>query len=244
VIGGIAVVVLLLVALYVVAEVLVRDYATARVKTEVADGLALQSEDDVEVEFAGPLVIQALFGSIGQADVTVDDATFGPLTGDLSVRASGVPVDTSKPVDRLDVRLAVAEENAQRLAEYVTAVRVADIRLREPEIVVETEFTLLVATVPVRLGLEPSAESGRLAFSPSSIELANRRLTADELRASEFGGLAGPLLEQREVCVEEFLPRAFALLDVRVVGDELVATLTGSDVRLSADELQNVGSCS
>jgi hypothetical protein len=235
--------VLLLVAAYVVAEILIRDYATDRVKAEVAEGLALESEDDVGVEFTGSLVLQALLGEIGQADVTVDDATFGPLTGDLDIRAHGVPVDSSQPVERLDVRLAVSEENVQRLAEYITAVSVADITLSEPEIVAETEFSILAASVPVRLGVEPSAESGVLTFTPSSIELAGRRLTADELRESEFGGVAGPLLEQREVCVEEYLPQAFALLDVRVVGEELVATLTGADVLLTAEELQSVGSC-
>jgi hypothetical protein len=236
--------VVLLVAAYIVAEILIRDYATGRVKTEVAQGLQLESEDDVGVEFTGSLVLQALIGKVGQTDVTVQDATFGPLTGDLDIRAHGVPVDTTQPVDRLDVRLAVSEENVQDLAEYITAVQVADVTLEEPEIVAETELSLLAIAVPVRLGLEPSAESGRLAFTPSSIELAGRRLTAEELRASEFGGVAGPLLEQREVCVEEYLPEAFALLDVSVVGEELVATLTGSDVRLTAEELQSVGSCS
>jgi hypothetical protein len=244
ILGGILVLVLLLVAVYVVAETLLRDYATGRVKTEVAQGLALESEDDVGVDFAGSLVLQALIGKIGQTDVTVEDATFGPLTGDLDIRAHGVPVDTSKPVDRLDVQLTVSEQNVQDLAEYMTAVQVADITLEEPEILAQTELSLLAVAVPVQLGLEPSAESGRLAFTPSSIELAGRRLTADELRASEFGGVAGPLLQQQEVCVEEYLPQAFALLDVSVVGDELVATLTGADVRLTAAELQSVGSCS
>ncbi|MFC0682463.1 DUF2993 domain-containing protein [Lysobacter korlensis] len=244
VLGGLILLVLLLVAAYVVAEILIRDYATERVKTEVAEGLALESEDDVGVQFTGSLVLQALMGRLDQADVTVDEATFGPLTGDLEIRAHGVPVDSSQPVDRLDVRLMVSEDDVQQLAEYITAVRVADITLDEPEIVAETEFSILAATVPVRLGLEPSAESGRLAFTPSSVELAGRRLTADELRESEFGVIAGPLLEQRQVCVEEYLPKAFALLDVRVVGDELVATLTGADVRLTAAELQDFGTCS
>lgn len=234
---------LLLVTAYAVAEILIRDYATDQVKTQVAQGLALESEDDVGVEFAGSLVLQALLGSLSQADVTVDDATFGPLTGDLVIRAEGVPFDSSEPVERLDVRMTVSEENVQELAEYVTAVRLAEISLAEPEILVETEFSLLALTVPVQLGLEPSVVEGALAFTPASVELAGRRITADELRQSEFAGLAAPLLEQREICIAEYLPEALELQEVDVVGDELVARFEGTSVVLSEAELTAVGTC-
>jgi len=233
VIGGALLLVLLLVAAYVVAEVLIRDYATDRVKSQVARGLALESEDDVDVQFAGSLVLQALLGSLSQADVTVDDASFGPLTGDLAIRAQGVPIDSSEPVEQVDVQMTVSEEQVQELAEYITAVQLAEISLDEPEIVVETEFSLLAVTVPVQLGLEPSAVDGALAFTPASVELAGRRITADDLRQSEFAGLAGPLLEQREVCIAEYLPESLVLEDVDVVGEELVARFSGESVALS-----------
>lgn len=243
IVGGLIVLVLLLVAAYAVAEVLIRDYATDRVKSQVARGLALESEDDVGVQFSGSLVVQALLGSLSQADVTVDDASFGPLTGDLAIRAHGVPIDSAEPVEQLDVRMTVSEENVQDLAEFITAVQLAEISLDEPEIVVETEFSLLAVTVPVQLGLQPSAVDGALAFTPASVELAGRRITADELRQSEFGGLAGPLLEQREVCIAEYLPQSFELQDVEVVGEQLVARFAGTSVTLTEAELTTVGSC-
>jgi hypothetical protein len=237
------VLVLLLVAAYVVAEILIRDYATDRVKTQVAEGLALESKDDVSVAFGGSMVLQAIRGVIGQADVTVDGATFGPLTGDLDIRAEGVPLDSAQPVDRLEITMRVAEENVAELGDYLTGVEVADIALAAPEILVETEFTLLAFAVPVELGLEPAAVEGALGFTPSSIEVAGRRLTADELRSSEFGGLAEPLLEQRQVCIAEYLPEALVLQDVDVVGNELVAKFAGESVVLSEAELTAVGSC-
>lgn len=235
--------VLLLVAAYALAEVLIRDYATDRVKSQVARGLALDSEDDVGVQFAGSLVLQALLGSLSQADVTVDDASFGPLTGDLVIRASGVPIDSTQPVEQLDVRMTVSEQNVQELAEYITAVQLAEISLDEPEILVTTEFSLLAVTVPVQLGLEPSAVNGALAFTPASVELAGRRITADDLRQSEFGGLAGPLLEQREVCIAEYLPESLELQEVEVAGERLEASFTGTSVLLTEAELTAVGSC-
>lgn len=243
-IGILIFLVLLLVAAYLVAEVLIRNYATDRVKTQVAQGLALESEDDVGVTFAGSMVLQALLGRIGQADVTVDEATFGPLTGDLDIRAEGVPVDSSQPVEQLDITMAVTEDNVGELADYLSGLEVADIALAEPEIVVESEFSLFGVAVPVHLGLEPAAvESGALGFTPSSIEVAGRRLTAEDLQASEFAGLAQPILEQREVCIAEYLPEALVLQDVDVVGEELVARFAGRDVVLSEAELTAVGSC-
>jgi LmeA-like phospholipid-binding len=243
VIGGILFLLLLLVAAYVVAEILIRDYATDRVKTQVAQGLALESEDDVGVSFAGSMVLHAIRGSIGQADVTVDDATFGPLTGDLDIRAEGVPLDSSQPVEQLGITMTVTEENVAELGDYLTGVEVADISLAAPEILVETEFSLLGIAVPAALGLEPEAVEGALGFTPSSIEVGGRRLTADELRSSEFGGVAQPLLEQREVCIAEYLPEALVLQDVDVVGNELVAAFTGASVVLSEAELTALGSC-
>ena len=243
VIGGLLLLIALLIAAYVVAEILIRDHATDRVKTQVAQGLALPSEENVGVSFAGSMVLQAILGSIGQADVTVDDATFGPLTGDLDIRAEGVPLDSAQPVEQLDIAMTIPEENVAELGDYLTGVEVADISLAEPEILVETEFSLLALAVPVRLGLEPEAVEGAFGFTPSSIELAGRRLTADELRTSEFGGIAQPLLEQRQVCIAAYLPEALVLRDVDVVGDELVARFAGTSVVLSEAELTAVGSC-
>jgi len=73
VIGILLFLVLLLVAAYVVAEFLIRGYATARVKTQVEQGLALESKEDVGVAFGGSMVLQAIRGVIVQADVTMDD---------------------------------------------------------------------------------------------------------------------------------------------------------------------------
>jgi len=243
ILGGLIVLLLLLVAAYVVAEVLIRDYATDRVKTQVSQGLGVE-RDDVDVAFAGSMVLQAIRGTIGQADVTVDDASFGPLTGDLDIRAQGVPLDSTQPVEQLDITMAVTEENVGKLADYLSGLEVADIALEEPEIVVESEFSLFGVSVPIHLGLEPAAvESGAIGFTPSSIEVAGRRLAADDLRSSEFGALAQPILEQREVCIAEYLPEALTLQEVDVGGEELGARFTGTDVLLSEDELTAVGSC-
>jgi hypothetical protein len=244
IIGILLVVVALLVAAYIVAEILIRNYATDRVQTEVAQGLSLESKDDVGVTFAGSLVLQAIQGSIGQTDVTVDEATFGPLTGDLDIHAEGVPIDSSKPVEQLDITMTISEENVGGLTDFLTGIEVSDITLAEPEVVVGTQFSLLGAVVPVELGLEPEAVDGDLGFTPSSIEVANRRLTADELAASEFGGVAQPLLEQRQVCIAQYVPEALTLQDVDVVGNDLVARFTGSSVVLSEAELSTVGTCS
>ncbi len=235
--------VLLLVVAYVVAEILIRNYATDRVRTEVARGLALESESDVGVGFAGSMVLQALLGSISRADVTVDDATFGPLTGDLDIQARGVPIDSSQPVDEIDLSMKVTEENVGELTDYLTGVEVMDIALAEPEIVVESELSLLGVAIPVQLGLEPAAVDGQLGFTPSSIEVAERRLTADELRQSEFGGVAQPLLDQRQVCIAEYLPESLTLQDVQVDGDELVADFQARSVVLSEEEFSTVGTC-
>ena len=242
VIGILLFLVLLLVAAYVVAEILIRNYATDRVRTEVVQGLAVE-ESDVDVQFAGSMVLQALAGSIAQADVTVDDATFGPLTGDLDIQARGVPLDSSQPVDEVDLSMAVSEENVADLADYLTGLEVADIALAEPEILVESEFSLFGVGIPVQLGLEPAAVDAQLAFTPASIEVAGRRLTAEELQSSEFGGIAEPLLAQRQVCIAEYLPEALVLRDVNVVGEQLVADFQARSVVLSEEQFSTVGTC-
>jgi hypothetical protein len=243
IIGALVLLLVLLVVAYAVAEVMLRNYATDRVKTEVTQGLALQSEDAVDVKFAGSLVLQAILGSISQADVTVDEASFGPLTGDLDIRAQGVPLDSSQPMEQIDITMTVTEENVGELSDYLTGVEVGDIALDQPEIVVESEFSLFAVTVPVQLGLEPAAVDGALGFTPSSIEVAGRRIDAEDLGNSEFGALAAPLLEQREVCIAEYLPESLVLQDVDVVGDELVASFAGESVVLSEAEFSAVGSC-
>jgi len=92
------------------------------------------------------------------------------------------------------------------------------------------------------MGIEPSAEDGQIVFTPTSIRLGNDTYTAKELRQT-FGGFASQLLRQQSFCVAENLPAALTIVDVDVVGKDLIVTIDGDGAALGGPDLSTSGTC-
>jgi hypothetical protein len=189
------------------------------------------------------VLLQALAGRLNEVDVTVDKVTFGTLSGAATIHAEGVPLDGEAPTEKLDVTFAMPEEQVvSALAGNLAGLKLDTIALEEPEIVVTSTLNLFFFTLPVGMGIEPSADEGQIVFTPTSITLGDTTYTPDELR-QQIGGLADPLLQQQSVCVNESLPVALTIVDVDVVENDLVLKIDGDGVALAGPDLSTPGTC-
>ncbi|MCS0500681.1 LmeA family phospholipid-binding protein [Protaetiibacter mangrovi] len=238
-------VVVLLVAAGFAIDALARGAAEDVIAERVASALDVPETTPVEVSIGGgPVLFQALTGSLDQVDVEVDGLDLGDLSGDLHIVARGVPIDTSAPTRELTVRLAVPESGLAALSPQITGATIDDVTLDGAEIVATGNLSVLGLSFELGLGLTPSAVGGQLAFDPTSVRIAGAQYTADELRADPvFGLLADALLQQRTVCIADALPSALTVTGLRVEGDQLVATLDGSGTALGGTAFQQKGSC-
>lgn len=244
VLGGILLLLAILLTIaYVVGESLAKDYARDYIKQRIIAVLGIEPGTPVTVDIGdGSVLFQALAGKLDEVDVTAETVTFGALTGAATIHAEGVPLDADAATRKLDVTFAVAEEDIGAIAGNLSGLKLDSIALEEPEIVATTTFSFFGFQIPVGMGLEPSAEDGKIVFTPTSIRLGEDTYTAQELKNS-FGGFADQLLAQQSVCVNESLPVALHIVDVDVVKKDLVVAINGDGVALGGSDLATPGTC-
>ena len=229
-----------------VADAAAANLARQQIRTQLVSAFGLRSDAAVGVDIgSGSVLLQALRGRLDTVDVTVPKLAFGDLEGSAVIHATGVPLDTSKPLGTLSADYRVDAAQLTALAANLSGLDLDSIALDAPEIVATSHFTVLGANVPIGLGLEPSASGGNLVFTPSSIQVAGASFSASALRASPiFGGLAKLLLRQQPFCIAGYLPTALTLRSAKVVGHRLVAGFTADGATLSGPDLTTKGSCS
>lgn len=235
----------LLVVGFFVGDAFAKQFATKYVRDQIIEVLHLDPDSDVEVDLGGgSVILQALAGGLNEVTVHANEITFGDITGDARIVATGVPLDSSKPVDTLGIQVSVNEENVQKLRSFLSGIDLKSITLEDDVIRVSTEFQILVFAIPVSVDLLPTAQDGGINFDPRTIILGEEEISVDDLRGNpEFRALAGDLLNSQQFCIAEFLPQALVLDDVKVVGKELVLSINGDGTALADPGLSSNGVC-
>jgi hypothetical protein len=244
-VASVALVALLVVG-FLVAENFAREFATGYVRDRVVAALGIDPTTPVDVEIGGgSVILQALAGSVDEVTVDIDELTFGDVTGSARLVATGVPLDSSRPVGTLGITVTVTEENVRTLATYLSGLELSTIEVGDGLISIGTEFSVFgFITMPATVGLEPSATGTGIVFSPKTITLGDQEISVAELLDNPLlGGLAGQFLASREFCVAQYLPKSLTVTDATVVGSSIVVTITGDGAALGAATTSAGGTC-
>lgn len=227
----------------VIAESIARQQATALIADQVRQALSLEPEHPVDVVIEGPPVLwQAAGGELEAVQIEVERVAFGELIGDLSLRATGTPLDPQQPTDTLSAVYRVAEVDVAALAGFFSGIVVTDVRLDNREVQFETGFEIFGVSFSIGVGVTPQVANGQLEFTPTSIEFNDQRIEASDLQ-SQFGGLVEPLLATQRVCVAQYLPAALELSAVQVGDTQMLVVFTAEDVALGGEGFSTRGTC-
>ena len=240
--------VVVLIALVVgafVADGAIKAYAQDQIKQKIVAALGVDPTTDVRVKIGGgPVLLQALSGKLTAVDITIPTLAFGDLVGSATMHATEVPLDQNAPLSKLAITYRVSEKNVSVLASDLSGMKLDTVTLNPPEIVANATFRVFGFGIPVGLGLTPSASHGQLAFTPTSILVSGQKFTSKQLLATPgLGGLAKQLLKQQTFCVAQYLPKALTATSVKVVGHELVMTISGDGAALGSSAFTTKGSC-
>ncbi|HEY4224603.1 MAG TPA: DUF2993 domain-containing protein [Pseudolysinimonas sp.] len=242
----IAIVLVVLIAGFFIADAAAKSYAQDRIKQELVSSLGLPPGTEVDVAVGGgSVLLQALSGKLNEVDVAIPKLAFGDLVGSATLHATQVPLDQSRPLDKLAISYTVSEKNVAALATQLSGVKLDSISLKDKQIVAKATLSVLFLTVPIGLGLSPSAQNGQLAFTPTSITVSGQTFTAEQLLANPvFGSIARTLLQQQSFCVAQYLPRAMTLTSARVGGANLVLDFSGDGAAIGGSAFTTKGRCS
>jgi hypothetical protein len=236
------VLVVLLVAGYVVAENVARDYARTMIHDELASALALDADHPMDIDLGGgSFVLQAATGSIDAVEIGIDDVPLGDIEGSLELSATGIPLDQSRPLEALTARARIDPQNVQKLRSYLSGIDLESITLGDGTIDVATTLDAGFFSVPVSAGIIPAVVDGELEFSAGSITINGSEIALDDLRDGPLGSIAGELLPTQSFCVAQYLPASLVLTGVDVNAERLELAITGDGVVLGA--LDTPGTC-
>ncbi|MET0907877.1 MAG: DUF2993 domain-containing protein [Ilumatobacteraceae bacterium] len=209
---------------------IVRGIASDVVKSGVSSALQLPEGQEVDVDMGeGLLVFQAVTGSIDSVDVTIPGVAFGGAVGTLALTVEGVSLDPSAPVGTLVARMVLDSANLGAFAGNLSAVPLTSVAIGDGVVGINADL----AGQPVTVGLVPTVTGGAVSFAPTTVTVAGTAMTVEEVMASPLAPLAGPMLTSSAVCLGPYLPKSVAVTGAEVVGETLVVTASGDDVRLT-----------
>ncbi|HUG51293.1 MAG TPA: DUF2993 domain-containing protein [Terrimesophilobacter sp.] len=242
--GIAALVVVIVVVGVVILDGVARSAAADQIEHKIRTELGLGPETPLTVEVGGFSVLaQLAVGTLDDVRVSATDAALGELTGSFAVHASGLPIDTTKPVQRLTADIRLDAEDVKKVIGTFGTVPVDSLTIADGALHLDSELRVFGALrIPVGLDLEPSVVNGEIALAPTAVALAGKSVSADDVK-QQFPTLGDALFQQRTFCIAEALPQQLVLRSARISGDELVLSFAATDLRLDADSLATKGTC-
>lgn len=234
----------LLIVGVVVLDNVARGYASDQIADKVRGSLSLPASIPVDVSVGGTSVLlQLLSGKLDRVDVGIAQLELGALKGSAELTATGIPIDTSKPVDRIEIVFLTDQKVLSTLFADTPGLTAGTVTVSGGAIKLGTEVTLFGYALPVGISFTASASEGQLALTPTSISLNGQSFTAKQLETSAFGALTDLLFVKHSVCVATLMPEGFVLGRVTVSGAKIALAVSAKKVMLDSKLMTSRGTC-
>jgi len=239
-IAALAVLVVLIVAAVVVVETAGRGIAENYIRGQVIK--ALPGTNPTVKIGSGSLVLQLLHGSLTSVNVAIPDATFGTFTGDLTLAARDVPLDSTKPIKKLDVAVAVDQSQLQSIVRKVKGLSSASVAV-DNDVKISSSFTVFGLGVPYGISFAPSVSKSELVLTPTAVSVNKVSVSLSKLESSPLGAAVKNIAKPQKVCVAGYLPKVLSLSRVTIVGSTTRFSAKGNGIALGTTNFQKLGSC-
>ena len=238
---ALVVIVVLLIAAWIIGDRIARDYAEDYISDQIVASFP-GTEPDVTLG-AGSVLAQAIGGELDSVHVVMDDVTFGDITGNVVFDADGVPLDSAKTIDTLDVGFTLSQDGVASIVGQLDGLENATTTLGDKQISLASEFSVLGIDIPLSLDLDPSVAADALVLTPTTVSVNGAEISLSDVASSPFGGAVSNLVKPQSVCVAQYLPSALTLTGASVVGSSLRLDIVGSDISLATTDFETLGSC-
>lgn len=234
-------VIALAVAAWFAGEYIARGIVERTIREQITTNLDLPADQDIRVDVPGAILPALIVGSLPQVTISSDDVPLNGITADVVVSAQDVPIrggDWSGAY----VTATLDETQLQDLLSTVDGFPASTVALDEPDIDVSMDLQLFALTVPVGVGLTPSASAGKLVLTPDTLQVAGGEISAEAL-VDQFGAIARTVVRDWEVCIAQYLPAAMTMTDVQVHGQTVVADFEVDSAILQDASAREMGTC-
>lgn len=234
------IVVLVLAALVVAAELIARAVLPGVVRGIVIEQLDLSADQQLYVDASGILLPQLIGGRLEELHLSTDSVTIGGITGAADVTAAGVPLRGGDLIAAQGTVRIDADQFTELLA--TSDLPIDSVAFAEPDVTVTGSVPVLGFSLPIALTVMPGADAGELLLTPVSLQVAGVTLNAQEI-SDRFGSIAAQLTETQRICIADQLPAGLTMTDLAVDGDEVVVDVQVNGAIVTDEELQKNGVC-
>ena len=240
--------VVVLVGVFVVADVVLRGYAQDRIASEIDAGLPENVTGDVDVAIGGTSVIfQFLTGSFDRVALTAPALTVDGVPASVSIVATGVPTDTSRPIGHVDGAIDLDQaalnallQTALAEADADPAARDAQLELGTDQITYTGELSVFGLSIGYQATATPSVTDDSLVLTPTDAQVTSGAGSLDVSSLVDLALGSTPI----SLCVADYLPQGVTLSAVQTTPERARITLESSTLTLTEQSLTTLGSCS
>lgn len=234
------IVVAVIAALLVAAEMVARAVLPGIVRSLVVEELKLPADQQLDVEASGVLLPQLISGTLDELQLSSKQVTIGGITGSAHVTATGVPT-RGGALGSAKGTIAIDQSQFTTLLKN-SQLPITGVVLAAPDATVQGELSLLGREIPVGLTVTPGAQDGDLLLTPVSATLGGAEIDLKRL-SGMLGSLGAQLAAPQRICIAEHLPAGITLTGLRIEGTSAVADIS-ADGRIATDPalLEN-GTC-
>ena len=221
------------------AESVARGFTEDAVKAAVEANMPSNVDGTVDVDIAGEWVIlQILSGQMDEITISSDDlAVDGIPVDNVTVTASGVPIDLKSPVDGLT---ATAALDQAALNELLTLPgNDPELVLGDGDVTYEDSATVFGFEVGYRVTATLVPDGTDVLLTPESAELTSSIGSVDASRVLDL--IVGD--EPVRVCAADKLPEGVTISGISIVEGTGALSLSASDFTLSGQALRARGEC-
>lgn len=240
----IAIIVVLATAALVITEVALRQIVPKTMADLARDAVGLSEDHPVDIDVAGYLTPQVLFGRFQEVRVSADNV---PLAEGIRASVSGVAHDL--PRDVTVHKLGATELTAKFTEEQLISVLhllsrgIGDsLEIEQEKLTISHEIPIFGQSIPISVAFLPSVVDGKLHIDPISVDAAGvLSLTVEQLASFQ---LFAPYADGIDVCVAEYMPAGATLDRLAISTTKTLAFTVTLDPRIGIDEaLQHTGTC-
>lgn len=230
-------VVLVLAALVVVAEFVLRGVVDRMIAQQVEQSLPDGATGTVEAHANGVVIPQLIRGSLDDVEISSEKLTVDGIPLAADVTAHDVPIDGKGDVHDVDGNVTLAASSVKDLAKYSPLFDRLSLADGGVELSGKTAVLGYDITYAAKGAVVAQEDGTGITITPKTVRITNSALG---LKVDSIPGVTNVPVE---VCTARFLPSQLRVRSLDITSSEASVRVTADSLPLNEQGLQTVGTC-
>ncbi len=230
-------IVVVLAALVVIAEFVLRGVVDRMIAQQVEQSLPAGTEGTVDAHAKGVLIPQLIGGSLDEVEISSKEITVDGVPLAADVTAHDVPIDGAGAVHDVDGTVTLAASSVKDLSKYSPLFDRMSLVDGGVQLSGKTAVLGYDISYEARGSVVAQSDGKGITITPKTVRITNSAL---DLKVDDIPGVTNTPVS---VCTAQFLPEALRVRSLDVTAAHATVRVTADELPLSEQGLQTTGTC-